>query len=90
MILQEGAKGFICLRSSCGHRVSAPEVSRRLQEIKADLEKAVDLMERERPGGWEMLHPDADAEGRFINASFSFVQKVFFNIPMVHSCSSLR
>ncbi|XP_040037658.2 protein-lysine N-methyltransferase SMYD4 [Gasterosteus aculeatus] len=47
--LKEGAKGFICLRSSCGHRVSAPEVSRRLQEIKADLEKAVDLMERERP-----------------------------------------
>ncbi|KAL6098733.1 smyd4 [Pungitius sinensis] len=46
---EEGAKGFICLQSSCGHRVSASEVSRRLQGIKADLEKAVDLMERERP-----------------------------------------
>ncbi|KAM8898434.1 SET and MYND domain-containing protein 4 isoform 2-T2 [Spinachia spinachia] len=47
---EEGAKGFVCLQSSCGCRVSAPEVSRRLQEIKAHLEQAVHLMETERPG----------------------------------------
>ncbi|XP_054481975.1 SET and MYND domain-containing protein 4 [Anoplopoma fimbria] len=44
-----GGKGLICSQSSCAHRVSLSEVNSRLQEIKADLEKAVDLMERERP-----------------------------------------
>ncbi|XP_042355346.1 SET and MYND domain-containing protein 4 [Plectropomus leopardus] len=42
-------KGFICPQSFCGHRMSASEVSHRLQEIRVHLEKAVDLMERERP-----------------------------------------
>ncbi|XP_068572151.1 SET and MYND domain-containing protein 4 isoform X2 [Cebidichthys violaceus] len=46
---EDGGKGFVCSQSSCAHRVSLSEVSRRLQEIKVDLEKAVDLMERERP-----------------------------------------
>lgn len=41
--------GFICSQSSCGRRLSYSEVSRRLQELRVDLEKAVDLMERERP-----------------------------------------
>ncbi|XP_040005626.1 SET and MYND domain-containing protein 4 [Xiphias gladius] len=41
--------GFICPHSSCGHCISSSEVSHRLQEIRVDLEKAVDLMERERP-----------------------------------------
>ncbi|XP_073334868.1 SET and MYND domain-containing protein 4 [Pagrus major] len=41
--------GFTCSQSSCGHRTSSSEVSNRLQEIRVDLEKAVELMERERP-----------------------------------------
>ncbi|XP_029304059.1 protein-lysine N-methyltransferase SMYD4 [Cottoperca gobio] len=41
--------GFMCSHSSCGHRISSSEVSHRLQEIRVGLEKAVDLMERERP-----------------------------------------
>ncbi|XP_035033579.1 SET and MYND domain-containing protein 4 [Hippoglossus stenolepis] len=41
--------GFMCSQSSCCHRVSSSEVSLMLQEIRVDLEKAVDLMERERP-----------------------------------------
>nr|XP_019952570.1 PREDICTED: SET and MYND domain-containing protein 4 [Paralichthys olivaceus] len=40
--------GFMCSQSSCSHRVSSSEVSLMLQEIRVDLEKAVDLMERER------------------------------------------
>uniref|UniRef100_UPI0037E8BBC5 SET and MYND domain-containing protein 4 n=1 Tax=Semicossyphus pulcher TaxID=241346 RepID=UPI0037E8BBC5 len=46
---QDKRKGFICTQSSCGHRISSSEVSHRLQEIRADLEAAVDLMERDRP-----------------------------------------
>ncbi|XP_020499739.2 SET and MYND domain-containing protein 4 isoform X1 [Labrus bergylta] len=42
-------KGFMCSQSSCGHHVSSSEVSRRLQEIQVDQERAVDLMERDRP-----------------------------------------
>ncbi|AWO99826.1 putative SET and MYND domain-containing protein 4 [Scophthalmus maximus] len=41
--------GFICPKSSCSHYVSPSEVSLGLQEIRVDLDKAVDLMERERP-----------------------------------------
>ncbi|TNN49910.1 SET and MYND domain-containing protein 4 [Liparis tanakae] len=48
----DGGKGFVCSQASCAHRVSLSEVSRRLQEIRLGLEKAVDLMERERPGDW--------------------------------------
>ncbi|XP_068456648.1 SET and MYND domain-containing protein 4 isoform X2 [Clinocottus analis] len=48
-ISEDGVKGFICSQSSCAHRVSLSEVSHRLQKIKVDLEKAVDLLERERP-----------------------------------------
>ncbi|KAK2828257.1 hypothetical protein Q5P01_019291 [Channa striata] len=40
---------FMCSQSSCGFHISSSEVSHRLQGIRADLEKAVDLMERERP-----------------------------------------
>lgn len=42
--------GFVCSQSSCDFQVSASEVSHRLQEIRVNLEKAVDLMEGERPG----------------------------------------
>lgn len=41
---------FACVQAHCGHSVSSAEVSRRLQEIKDDLEKALRLMENERPG----------------------------------------
>ncbi|KAI3373758.1 hypothetical protein L3Q82_022340 [Scortum barcoo] len=40
---------FICSLSSCSHRMSSSEVNSRLQEIRVYLEKAVDLMERDRP-----------------------------------------
>ncbi|XP_033493777.2 protein-lysine N-methyltransferase SMYD4 [Epinephelus lanceolatus] len=40
-------KEFIC--SSCGCRMPLSEVSHKLQEIRVNLEKAVDFMERERP-----------------------------------------
>lgn len=46
---EDGGAGFVCSQSSCGQRVSRSEASRRLQEVKVGLEKAVDLMERERP-----------------------------------------
>ncbi|XP_040907574.1 SET and MYND domain-containing protein 4 isoform X2 [Toxotes jaculatrix] len=48
--------GLLCgkckgsFKSSCGHCIPSSEVSHRLQEIRVDLKKAVDLMERERPG----------------------------------------
>ncbi|KAM7398141.1 hypothetical protein PAMA_006159 [Pampus argenteus] len=41
--------GFVCIQSACGHHMSYSELSHRLQEIREDLEKAVVLMERERP-----------------------------------------
>lgn len=43
-------RGLLCLQASCGHRMSPSEVSRRLEEVRDGLEKAVDLMERDRPG----------------------------------------
>ncbi|KAJ4929790.1 hypothetical protein JOQ06_018811 [Pogonophryne albipinna] len=46
---EERGKRFICSQASCGHCVALSEVNQRLQEIKQDLKKAVDLMERERP-----------------------------------------
>ncbi|XP_045896702.1 SET and MYND domain-containing protein 4 [Micropterus dolomieu] len=46
---EDRGTGFICSQSSCGHLMSTAEVSHRLQEIRVNLEKAVDLMERERP-----------------------------------------
>ncbi|KAL3042765.1 hypothetical protein OYC64_020648 [Pagothenia borchgrevinki] len=50
---EERGKGFICSQASCGYCVALSEVNQRLQEIKQDLKKAVDLMERERPGDSE-------------------------------------
>ncbi|KAF7663005.1 hypothetical protein LDENG_00220730 [Lucifuga dentata] len=46
---KESGPGFICSQSSCSYRLSYSEASRKLQEFRVDLEKAVDLMERERP-----------------------------------------
>ncbi|XP_044079233.1 SET and MYND domain-containing protein 4 isoform X2 [Siniperca chuatsi] len=46
---EERGTGFVCSQSSCGHRMSSSEVRHRLQELRVDLDKAVDLMERERP-----------------------------------------
>ncbi|KAK5850854.1 hypothetical protein PBY51_001695 [Eleginops maclovinus] len=46
---KERGKGFVCSRASCGHCVSLSEVNKRLQEMRQELRKAVDLMERERP-----------------------------------------
>lgn len=41
---------FTCVQAHCGHSVSSVEVRRKLQAIKDDLEKALRLMESERPG----------------------------------------
>lgn len=64
--------------------MSSSEVSGRLQEIRLNLEKAVDLMERERPGSCEKRHPNADTVRSYSNVSLSVVQKVFVTSP----CSS--
>lgn len=48
-IREERGTLFICSLSSCGHLMSSSEVNSRLQEIRVYLEKAVDLMERDRP-----------------------------------------
>ncbi|XP_076025237.1 protein-lysine N-methyltransferase SMYD4 [Genypterus blacodes] len=45
-----GGRGFICSQLSCSHHLSPSEVSRRLRELSAALDSAVDLLERERPG----------------------------------------
>ncbi|CAL8238088.1 unnamed protein product [Merluccius merluccius] len=45
----DGRTGFICGQTSCGRWVSSSEVSLRLQEVRGHLEKAVELMERDRP-----------------------------------------
>ncbi|XP_063344375.1 SET and MYND domain-containing protein 4 isoform X1 [Pelmatolapia mariae] len=42
--------GFVCSRSSCSHCMSLSDVNNRLQEIRVNLEKAVELMETDRPG----------------------------------------
>ncbi|XP_047462174.1 SET and MYND domain-containing protein 4 [Mugil cephalus] len=44
---ENGETGFVC--PPCGRRTSSSELSRRLQEIRVDLETAVELMERGRP-----------------------------------------
>lgn len=54
--------------------MSTAEVSHRLQEIRVNLEKAVDLMERERPGG-------CDTVCRYINVSLPFVQELSVTSP---------
>lgn len=46
--------------------MSSSEVSQTMQEFRLDLVKAMDLMERERPGASEKLYPNP-------NVSFSFV-----------------
>ncbi|XP_041749327.1 SET and MYND domain-containing protein 4 isoform X2 [Coregonus clupeaformis] len=45
----DGAGWCVCLRSSCGHRVSRSELDLRLQEVRVQLEQAVDLLETDRP-----------------------------------------
>lgn len=52
---EDRGTAFICSQPSCGHRMSSSEVSLRLQEIRVHLEKAVDLMEGERPGGCDAI-----------------------------------
>uniref|UniRef100_A0A4W5M9Z3 Uncharacterized protein n=1 Tax=Hucho hucho TaxID=62062 RepID=A0A4W5M9Z3_9TELE len=45
----DGAGWCVCVRSSCGHRVSRSELDLRLQEVRVQLEQAVDLLETDRP-----------------------------------------
>lgn len=47
---------FTCVQADCRHSVSSAEVSCRLQEIKDDLEKALRLMESERPGNGDHVY----------------------------------
>ncbi|XP_015235544.1 PREDICTED: SET and MYND domain-containing protein 4 isoform X1 [Cyprinodon variegatus] len=53
-LIREGGSGFTCSSLTCGHQVSAADVNERLQEVRAALEKAVELMERDVPV--EALH----------------------------------
>lgn len=72
--------GFVCSQSSCGCHVSSSEVSHRLQEIRANLEKAVDLMEGERPGKkqWRsVFHLDLIILA-IRSASVSYIFMLFF------------
>lgn len=41
--------GFICSHSKCGHLVSSSELDQKLQEIKVNLDRAVQLMEKDKP-----------------------------------------
>ncbi|XP_056252500.1 SET and MYND domain-containing protein 4 [Seriola aureovittata] len=66
--------GFICSQLSCGHRLSSSEVSHRLREIRVDLEKAVDLMERERPDDALSLLKRAQCQSGLILAETHPVQ----------------
>uniref|UniRef100_A0A8C6WII6 Protein-lysine N-methyltransferase SMYD4 n=1 Tax=Neogobius melanostomus TaxID=47308 RepID=A0A8C6WII6_9GOBI len=47
--------GFICSHSKCSHYVSSSEMDHKLQEIKVNLERAVQLMERDKPGSLRLL-----------------------------------
>lgn len=49
--MEDRGAALTCLQLSCGLSMQPSEVQHHLQEIRANLEKAVDLMERERPGG---------------------------------------
>lgn len=79
-------KGFVCSQASCAHRVSLSEVSQRLQEIRVGLEKAVDLMERERPGGCGKTK----SKCRFSDVSLLFILTVFCNICMLDFSPQMR
>lgn len=46
----DSGSGFTCLLPSCGHRMSAPDVRNKLLELRLHLERAVELLEREKPG----------------------------------------
>ncbi|XP_034746376.1 SET and MYND domain-containing protein 4 [Etheostoma cragini] len=66
--------GFICSQSPCGHQMSSSEVSHRLQEIRVNLDKAVDLMERERPDEALILLRRAQSQSGLILAETHPVQ----------------
>ncbi|XP_071025437.1 SET and MYND domain-containing protein 4 isoform X2 [Oncorhynchus clarkii lewisi] len=51
----DSAGWFVCVRLSCGHRVSRSEMDLRLQEVRVQLEQAVDLLETDRPAQSVML-----------------------------------
>lgn len=53
--MEDGGTALTCLQPSCGLSMQPSEVKHHLQEIRANLEKAVDLMERERPGGSDTM-----------------------------------
>lgn len=62
--------------------MSSSAVSRSVQEIRADLEKAVDLMERQRPGS-------LDTVWRFYAVCVGFVLEALFHISVLFSVSVL-
>lgn len=53
--MEDGGTALACLQPSCGLSMQPSEVKHHLQEIRANLEKAVDLMERESPGDSDMM-----------------------------------
>ncbi|XP_041864958.1 SET and MYND domain-containing protein 4 isoform X2 [Melanotaenia boesemani] len=60
--------GFTCVLSTCNHHMSAGEVSHKLKDVRAALEKAVELMEREAPGDALRLLKRAESESGVILA----------------------
>nr|XP_057942102.1 SET and MYND domain-containing protein 4 [Doryrhamphus excisus] len=50
LVMQDTGRHFKCSHPSCSYLMSSSEVRQRLQEVQQDLELAVDLMERQRPG----------------------------------------
>ncbi|CAL8363132.1 unnamed protein product [Lota lota] len=59
----DGRTGFICGQPSCGRWVCSSEVSLRLQEVRGHLEKAVELLERDRPDEALLLLKRAASHG---------------------------
>lgn len=70
--------------------MSSSEVSNRLQEIRVDLEKAVDLMERERPGKKRQQHSISfrSYHCRLFSKLFSLLYVVL--VPLLPSDEALR
>lgn len=78
--LKDGRIAFKCSQPSCSHSMSLSAVSRSLQEIRADLEKAVDLMERQKPGS-------LDTVWKYYAVCEGFVLEALFYISVLFSLS---
>lgn len=76
--MEDGGTSLTCLQPSCGLSMQPSEVKHHLQEIRANLERAVDLMERERPGH---LINTQDIMHLFVCCLFVFFRTGGFQCP---------